>query len=188
MFYDIPHRTFWITSDHGQIFCKLEALKNSHLANVFLVLTKLCTRHQRAVLWSTSRATWVIPGWWTRRRIRVISYGTYRIMYILAWRTVDALTRGLYCCLFPELRSNEENKHKNNTRVSAWTVRHKRTYIILFLRWHNKSINDAKKKDLHSSSPCLTRLLYVLLMTSQSIGDDATMTRQLWRENVTTDI
>ena len=43
----------------------------------------------------------------------------YRIMYVLAWRTVYALTRGLFWCLFPELRSNEGNKHQNNTRVSA---------------------------------------------------------------------
>ena len=45
----------------------------------------------------------------------------YRIMYVLAWRTVYnyALTGGLFWCLFPELRSNEGNKHQNNTRVSA---------------------------------------------------------------------
>ena len=42
-----------------------------------------------------------------------------RIMYVLAWRTVYALTRGLFWCLFPELRSNEGNKHQNNTRVNA---------------------------------------------------------------------
>ena len=33
------------------------------------------------------------------------------------------------------------------------------------------------------SSPCLTRSLNVLLMTSQLIGDDVTMARQLWRNN-----
>ena len=36
----------------------------------------------------------------------------YRIMYVLAWRTVYALTRGLFWCLFPEKRSNEGNKHQ----------------------------------------------------------------------------
>ena len=44
---------------------------------------------------------------------------TYRMMYVPMWRTVNALTRVLYWCLFPELRSNEGNKHQNNTRVSA---------------------------------------------------------------------
>ena len=43
------------------------------------------------------------------------------------------LTGGLFLCLFPELRSNEGNKYKNNTRVSAETVRHESTYIFYFL-------------------------------------------------------
>ena len=78
-----------------------------------------------------------------------------------------------------------------NTKITlewAHTVRHKSTYIILFLTQHNESINDAKNEDLHTSSPCLTHSLYVLLMTSQSIDDEVTMTRQLWREHVTSDI
>ena len=48
--------------------------------------------------------------------------------------------------LFPDLRSNEGNKHQNKTRVSAYTVRHKSTHIILFLTRHNESINDAKTR------------------------------------------
>ena len=63
-------------------------------------------------------------------------------MYVLEWRTVSALTRGLFWSLFPELRSNEGNKHQNNARVSGETVRHENTYIILFLIRHNESIND----------------------------------------------
>ena len=61
---------------------------------------------------------------------------------VLEWRTVSGLTRGLLWCLFPGLRSNEGNKHHNNTRVSAETVRHESTYFILFLTRHNDSIND----------------------------------------------
>ena len=63
-------------------------------------------------------------------------------MYVLEWRIVSALTRGLFWCLIPELRSNEGNKYQNNTRVSAETVRRESTYIILFLTRHNESIND----------------------------------------------
>ena len=92
-------------------------------------------------------------------------------------------SRECYFCV-----CNEGNKHQNNSRASAQTVRHKSTYVVLFLTWKKESINDAKNEDLHVSSPCLTRSLYVLLMTSQSIGDDITMTRQLWREHVTSDI
>ena len=109
-------------------------------------------------------------------------------MYVLEWRTVSALMRGLFGCLFPELRSNEGNKYQNNTRVGAETVRHESTYIILFLTRHNGSIIDDKNNDLYTSFPCLTRKVLILLMTSQSIVDDVTMTRQLWRDHVNNDI
>ena len=91
--------------------------------------------------------------------------------------------------LFPELRSNEGNKHQNNTWVSAETVRHESTctYIIWFLTRRNESINDDKNDDLYTSSPCLTCSVFVLLMTSQSITDDVTMTRQLWHDHVDSD-
>ena len=79
-------------------------------------------------------------------------------------------------CLIPELRSNEGNKHKNDTRVSAETVCDESTYIILFLTRQNVSINDDKNDDFHASAPCLTCSVFVLLMTSQSIADDVTIT------------
>ena len=41
-------------------------------------------------------------------------------MYVLKWRTVYALTRLLFWCLFPELRSNEGNKHQNNIGVKSY--------------------------------------------------------------------
>ena len=110
-------------------------------------------------------------------------------MYVLEWRIVSALKRGLFWCLFPELRSNEGNKYQNNTGVSAETVRHESTYIILFPTRHNESINDYKNDELYtSSSPCLTRSVFIPLMTSQSIADDVTMTRQLWCDHVNSDI
>ena len=71
-------------------------------------------------------------------------------MYELEWRTVSALTRVLFWCLFPELWSNEGNKYQNNTPVSAEMVRHKSTYIILFLTRHNESINDYKNNELYT--------------------------------------
>ena len=114
----------------------------------------------------------------------------WRLMYVhvLEWWTVSALTRGLFWCLFPELRSNEGNKHQNNTRVSTETVRHESTYIILFLTRHNDDKNNDKSVDLHTSTQYFTRKVYVLLMTSQSIADDVTITTQLWRDHVNNDI
>ena len=86
-----------------------------------------------------------------------------------------------------ELRSNEENKHKNNSQVSAETVRDDNTYISLFRTRHNVPINDDINDGLYTSSPCLTRWVFVLLMKSQSISDDVTM-RQLWRDHINIDI
>ena len=54
-------------------------------------------------------------------------------------------TKGLFWCLFPELRSSKENKHQNNIWVSTEIVHHECTHIILFLTWHNGPINDDKK-------------------------------------------
>ena len=49
-------------------------------------------------------------------------------MYVRLWQTVSALTRVLFWYLFPSL-----NKDKNNPLVSAETVCHSSTYIILYL-------------------------------------------------------
>ena len=89
---------------------------------------------------------------WTKSLVSMVKFNltklgvlyTERIMNVLEWRTVSALTRGLFWCLFPELRSYNY-KHQNNTRVSAETVRHESTYIMLFLTRHNEPLNDDKK-------------------------------------------
>ena len=49
-------------------------------------------------------------------------------------------------------------------------------------------LNDDKNDDLYTSSPCFTRAVFVLLMTSHSIDDDVILTRQLRRDHVKSDI
>ena len=95
--------------------------------------------------------------------------------------------KGVLLVFISRLYSNVGNKQENNIWVSIWTIHHKSTYIILFLTWHNESISNNENDDLHTLSSFLTRLVYVLLMMSQSIADDITMTRQLWREHVKSD-
>ena len=56
-----------------------------------------------------------------------------KTLYVFLWRTVSVLTRVLFGCLFPSLLHNSGNIHQNNTPVSAETVRHSSTYIILYL-------------------------------------------------------
>ena len=99
-------------------------------------------------------------------------------MYLPEWQTVYALTRGLFWCLFPELCSNEGNKHKINTRVSALTVCHESAFIILFLTQHNEPINNHKSNDLHTPTPWLICLVYVLLIRHNRV----LMTSQ-WPDN-----
>ena len=94
---------------------------------------------------------------------------------------VSALTRRLFWCLFPELRSNKGNKHQNNTQVSAETVCHKSTYIILFLTWHKQSANDDKNDESYRSSPCLTRCFH----SDGDVTTDCWFTSQ-WPDNCDT--
>ena len=107
-------------------------------------------------------------------RVFIHSFIILRIVYVLEWRIVSALTRGLFWCLFPVLRSNAGNKYQNNTRVSAETVRHESTYIIVFLTRHNESINVYKTISFtHRPRVSLARFSFCwwrhnrLLMTSQ---------------------
>ena len=44
------------------------------------------------------------------------------------------------------------NTHQNNTRVSANSVNHGRTYIVIFLIRHDESIDDDRNDDLYTSS------------------------------------
>ena len=78
-----------------------------------------------------------------------------KIMHVLSWRTVSALTQVLFLCLFPSLLRNLGNKHKNNTLVSAETVRHSSTYIILYItqgvihrQWGSHIANGASLKNM----------------------------------------
>ena len=68
----------------------------------------------------------------------------------------------------------EGNKYPKNTRVSAETVRHESTYIILFLTRYNESINEYKTTSFtHRPRVSLARFSFCwwrhnrLLMTSQ---------------------
>ena len=60
-----------------------------------------------------------------------------KLIYVFSWRTVSVLTWMLFLCLCPSLLRNSVNKHKNNPLVSAETVRHSSTYIILYIQ-HNQ--------------------------------------------------
>ena len=56
-----------------------------------------------------------------------------KIMYVLSGQIVSVLTRVLFWCLFPSLLRNSGNRHQNKPLLSAETVRHSSTYIILYV-------------------------------------------------------
>ena len=96
---------------------------------------------------------------------------------MLERRNVYALTRGLFRYLLSELGSNEDNKHQNNPRVSALTVRRDRTHIIPFLTRHDEHKDD-QADDFYTLTSCLTWSVYVRVMTSQW-----TLQRWWWLHN-----
>ena len=55
-----------------------------------------------------------------------------KMMYVLEWQTVSALTWVLFWCLFPPMLRNS-GKYQNNPFVSAEPVCHSSTYIILYI-------------------------------------------------------
>ena len=76
--------------------------------------------------------------WWLWRQTLSLVLSDCKLQTILMGDTVcvgvtnclNALSRGLFLCLFAKLRSNEGNKHQNNHRVSAQTVLHDSTFIM----------------------------------------------------------
>ena len=95
-------------------------------------------------------------------------------MYELEWWTGYDVWTGVvnwlcvHECYFGVLLCNSGNKHQNNIQMSTQTVCHDCAYIILFVTWHSRHINENTNVDHHTSTLCLTGSVYVLLMTSQS--------------------
>ena len=90
-------------------------------------------------------------------------------MYALEWRTVYARTRLILDLNFPSCTLTREiNTTLHDIANSQMTMK-----AMIFI---------------HTSTPCLTRSVYILLMTSQSIDGDVTVTGQLKRDHVNHDI
>ena len=93
---------------------------------------------------------------------------------------------GYFGVYFPSCEARGEI----NTKITfEWALKQfvTRVHTLFFIRLI-ESINEDKNDDLYTSFPCLTRSVFVLLVTSLSIADDATMTRQLWHDYVDSDI
>ena len=74
------------------------------------------------------------------------------------------------------------NKHDKYTRVHIQFI----TKVYAPFCYLHAITNPymTLKEDPHTSTPCLTRSVHMLLMAWKLIGDDITITRQLWRDCV----
>ena len=114
--HDRPWISPWIKSISNEldITCHVFA---SPLSGHCDVIANRLWRHQQNV----KRASETRDDVW--RSPFLVLFMDYRvrnkIMYVLLWRTVYALTRVLFWCVFPSLLRNSRNKHQNNTLVSA---------------------------------------------------------------------
>ena len=103
----------WIKSISNELNITFRVIV-SRLSGYFDVIANQLWRHQHSV----NRASE------TRRRcVKIVVFYLFMeklcrvrntIMYVLWWRTLYALTRVLFSCLFPSLLCNSGNKHQNN--------------------------------------------------------------------------
>ena len=93
---------------------------------------------------------------------------------------------GYFGVYFPSCEAKRVINAKNKTRVGTETVRHESTYIILFLTRQNESINDYKTTIFTHRSRVLLSFRSADDVTFDF--DDVTMTWQLWRYHVNSDI
>ena len=130
--------------------------------------SKLCTRY---VWWSSIKAN----------EITMVYHRSISVVYMERENNVWCTPVANCLCAHDILLWEIDNKITLSERINYSS----QEYIHYFIsytayRIHKWRWND----DIHTSFPCLSRSLYVLLITSQSIGDDVTMTRQLWRDYV----
>ena len=138
--HDRPWISPWIKSISNELDIAIHVIA-SQLSGQCDVIGNRLWRHQLNENWVSE----------TRKRcVKIVVLSSFmdsfccvrnKIMYVLLWRTVCALTRVLFWCLFPELLRNSGNKHQNNPLVSAETVRHSSTYVILYVNHVLSSIN-----------------------------------------------
>ena len=106
-------------------------------------------RHQQSIVTSSAERK---PSEWDTgmmceahrfySHLWILSRVRNKIMYILSWRTVSALTRVLFWYLFPSLLRNSGNKHQNNTLVSEMEIwKWKWKYEVLRTRIHLEDLS-----------------------------------------------
>ena len=116
------HNRPWISpwiktiSNELDIICHVFA---SQLSGHCDVIANRLWRHQQNVKRASKTRTWCVKILVLASFMDSLCLVRNKIMYVLLWRTVYALTRVLFWCLFPSLLRNSGKKHQNNTLVDA---------------------------------------------------------------------
>ena len=120
----------WIKSISNELDITIHMIA-SQLSGHCDVISNWLRRHHQNENWASE--TWGRRSSFLSSFMDSICHVRSKIMYVLSWQTVSALTQVLFWCLFPSLLCNSRNKHQNNPLVSAETVRHSSAYIILYI-------------------------------------------------------
>ena len=130
--HDRPCLSQWIKSISNELDIIIHVIA-SQLSGHCDVISDRLWRHQE----NKNRASETLG-----RCVRIVVLSSFinslcrvrnKIMYVLSWRTVSALTRVLFWCSFRSLLRNSGNKHQNYPLVSAETVGHSSTNFILYI-------------------------------------------------------
>ena len=119
--HDRPWISPWIKSISNELDITFHVIASQLSGHCDVISTRLW-RHQQNVQSQTEQVSHGTGVW---RSLFLSSFmGSFchvrnKIMYVLSWQTVYALTRVLFWCLFPSLLHNSGNKHQNNPLVSA---------------------------------------------------------------------
>ena len=130
--HDRPWISPWIKSISNELDITIHVIASQLFGHCDAISNRLWRHQQNENRASETRGNYfiiVLLSSFTDSFCRVRN----KIMYVLSWRTVSALTRVLFWYLFPSLLRNSGNKHQNSHLVSAETVRHSSTYIILYV-------------------------------------------------------
>ena len=116
--HDRPWISPWIKSISNEldITCHVFA---SQLSGHCDVITNRLWRHQQNVRRASYTRGWCVKILVLASFMDSLCRVRNKIMYVFLWRTVYALTRVLFWCLFPSLLHNSGNKHQNNPLVST---------------------------------------------------------------------
>ena len=116
--HDRPWISPWIKSISNEldITCHVFA---SQLSGHCDVIANRLWRHQQNVKLASETRGWYVKILVLASFMDSLCRKRNKIVYVLLWRTVYALIRVLFWCLFPSLLRNSGNKHQNNPLVSA---------------------------------------------------------------------